>query len=643
MVSYYSLLLTLCFYYVFTVLGTVKATVTKISWTLSKPPAKLFRWETSEDNPSYELTSLSSGNYILQAIAQNAQGTSTHSGTIQGTIGTQKETINIILNPLIQADAVRFQQPSYIEWIKTNSTTVYPGDNIEITIRGKSNPANSNMQFTADSNVKCTSKTQCKYIHKIPETASDSYTIQYSIVGMGYSIPLTLKVKAFVPVEFRAVFNVPPTITSINSGMSLLHQLGASTTVTATFTDTEGSNVKYTWTTEAIQGSCPLSELSGTLTDTVPSGSTVSVVFTPTTLGNKCIVKIRCEDVQSAASLGEVYIFVDTIPSYFPPYVISKLQSKQVAKVGDAVDFSLEMCEPQQQMVNIVWSTSCGTLDHASDSIASSTDCHWIYNKITGITSVPCTVTWAATDTDSSVLVGKFRLLANNRRLKGKRDFPNVRVITEKDKLTTIMDWSKPDDNLDTTANITQEVEEQMSGEAVALIIICVIIALLFIALGVVFKTRKVKCVYPVEDIETKPTEVKKKSEFHHENKLKGLTFAKSNVVKKFKTSRNKRLNNSKNIKPPKKEKDVDDDTIIISPEQMAKGARRQMKLHKNAKTLKTKKKVMLPIKDMHLHPEKVAKNDFEWESNIHQHSSINRQNQKKKDGNKKKERALHS
>ena len=87
MVSLHSFLPMVCFYCVFIALETANATVTKISWTLSKPPAKLFRWETTKDKPSFEVASLSPGSYILQAIAQNAAGTSTHSGTIQGMPG----------------------------------------------------------------------------------------------------------------------------------------------------------------------------------------------------------------------------------------------------------------------------------------------------------------------------------------------------------------------------------------------------------------------------------------------------------------------------------------------------------------------------------------------------------------------------
>ena len=161
------------------------AGVEKISWTLSKPPANLFRWETTRLDPEYTLTSLSPGGFVLQAIAQDAGGTSTHSGVITGNITTSANTIQVILNPLIQADAARYQQPSYIKWVKTNSTTAYPGDKVEITVRGQSNPTNSDMQFTFDSQVKCTSKDECVYVHNIPETASDPYyTVFYCRYGI---------------------------------------------------------------------------------------------------------------------------------------------------------------------------------------------------------------------------------------------------------------------------------------------------------------------------------------------------------------------------------------------------------------------------------------------------------------------------
>ena len=77
----YSVLI-LCSLWSSIVLGKVSATVTKISWTLSKPPAALFRWETSQSDPKYTLASLSEGPYVLQAIATDATGTSSHSGVM---------------------------------------------------------------------------------------------------------------------------------------------------------------------------------------------------------------------------------------------------------------------------------------------------------------------------------------------------------------------------------------------------------------------------------------------------------------------------------------------------------------------------------------------------------------------------------
>ncbi len=597
------------------VLGVSKAVVTKISWTLSKPPASLFKWETTQADPEYTVSSLSNGSYILQAIAQDAQGTSTHSGVISGEIGHEAETITVVLNPLIQADATRYQQPSYIKWVKTNSTTVYPGDVVELTIKGQSNPANSDMQFTLDSIVTCTSKDECVINHIIPSTATDPYEIQLGIVGMGYSIPMEFMVKAFVPVEFRAVFNVPPDITHINSAHSLLHQIGTSTTVTATFSDPENTQVTYTWTIEAIQGQCPITELSGDLTDTVASGSTVSVVYTPGTLGNKCIVKIRCEDAQGAVSLGEVYIYVDTVPVYFPPYVVSKLQSKQQAAIGDKVDFSLEMCEPQEQMITVAWTTTCGTLDHAADTITASPDCHWIYNDVT-LSAVPCNIAWTATDSDASVSTGKFRILSG-RRLEEKRGVPRVRVITKGTRLTTIMDWPEPKE--ERTLPGEEIIQRGISGEGIALIVVASLLLLGMCALGILMRMRKVECVIPKEEPKSPRTlEMAKMPKA----KLEAMKFAMRKPIHK----------SPRKIEAPAV-KEEDEADVKITPQMLARGTRRQMRMKRKEKAgrhmrVQELKNDMLPsgAHDMHLdHVSHKKTMDEGWENKIKSHRTINR------------------
>ena len=542
---------------------------------------------------------------------------------IQGNISNVAHTIQVILNPLIQADATMFQQPSYIKWVKTNSTTVFPGDIIELTMKGASNPPNSQMQFTINSQVVCTTTDECVVEHQIPSTATDPYTVQLAVVAMGYSIPMEFMVKDFVPVEFRAVFNVPPVIDQLESAISMLHQIGTSTTVTAKFTDPEGSNVKYTWTTEAIQGSCPITELSGTLTDTVASGSTVSVVFTPTTLGNKCIVKIRCEDIQGAVSLGEVYIYVDTVPIYFPPYVVSKLQSTQTASIGHKIDFSLEMCEPQEQMVTVSWTSSCGTLDHAADTITSSPDCHWIYNDIT-LSSVPCNVIWTATDSDASVSTGKFRILAGEGRRLEVAKVPRVYVTTTSTKLTTVMDWSVEEA---ADANLGKPIKEGMSGEGVGLVFVSSVLGLALVGFVIAYKMRKVECVIPEKG--EPPAEIK---EDEHDIEMPNVNNMKAIArIKGLNRGRGGiRARSPRTIESPMVKKE--DDEIDITPEMVAKGSRRQMRIkrveaesrHSNIQAMKND---MLPTggHDMHLdHPEgKRTAND--WTTRINHHHSINR------------------
>lgn len=570
--------------------------INKISWTLSKPPANLFRWETSKDSPKFTQSSLSEGTFILQAIATDANGQSTHSGVIQGNISSATTTVNLILNPLIQADAARFQQPSYIEWVKTNSTTVYPNDVIRLTIRGKSNPPNTNMQFTVNGQVRCTSTDVCIIDHTIPENTVNIYSIDLSIINMGYDIPMEFIVKRYVPVEFRAVFNIPPTITNINSAISLLHQIGTSTTISATFEDNEGSDIKYTWSTEAISGSCPITDLSGSLTGTVVSGSTVATVFTPTTLGNKCIVKIRCEDINGGVSLGEVFIYVDNIPLYFPPYVVSKLQSKQSASIGNTVDFSIEICEPQQQMITIQWQTSCGTLDHSADTVIDSSSCTWLYNDIV-LTSVPCSVSWTATDSDSSVSSGTFRILAESRRLK-TLDQPIVFVKTTKNTISTEMIWEIVDESYNSVDKSVLQ-SSGLSGSDIALIIVCSFIFISAIVLAVLMKMRKMECVLPDTKDKKEPD-----VEMHNVNKMKNTS--------------------------EKKKEDEDEGIIVITPKMMARGSRRQMRLKRAEKKkrhvkLQEIKNKMLPngTRDMHLDHDNQRGHDNKWTDHISHHKKI--------------------
>lgn len=529
------------------------STVNKISWTLSKPPANLLQWDITPSTPSYTIPSLSPGHFVLQAIASSSDGTATHSGVVEGNISTAAQTVSVIMNPLIQADATRFSQPAYIETVKSNRTTVFSGDVILITVEAKTNPPGGSISYTVDGSVVGTSTTgtfQMEYTIPTVE-ALGTYTIQLSLVGMGYSVPLELPVMEPTPVEISAVFNTPPTIDSMSSAISMLHQIGTSTTITASFSDDRSAQIKYTWSIAAIQGRCLSSELSGVMANTVLSGSTVSIVYTPTSLNNKCFIQIRCEDLHGAASLGEVIIYVDSITTYFPPYVISKFQSKQSAAVNDVVSLSLEQCEPQKEMVTSTWSSSCSTLDHTKDIVANTDNCFWIYNKAT-ISSLPCTIHVSSVDQTGSVSTTMFRVLGA-RRLGA---VPTVQVETTATTLTTSMFWASPSKKIDETPSVEKgENNDEINGEGIALIFVSLLLVV-SVAGGVfIWKRRETGNIVP----ERKPPDVRKPHT--------GLDVYANRMsnVNKFK-------------------KKLQENQINITPEMMAKGAMNQMKIHKNSK-----------------------------------------------------------
>lgn len=535
-------------YPILLIIGVVTAsTVDKISWTLSKPPAKLLQWDITSSTPSYTVPSLSPGHFVLQAIASDSSGTATYSGVMQGNITKSAQKVSVIMNPLIQADATRYNQPAYIKSIRTNTTTVYSEDVILITIEAKTNPPGSSISYTINGNVVGTSTGTFKTTYKIPPVqAPSTHTIQISLVGMGYSVPLELQVVEPTAVQISAVFNTPPIINSMASAISMLHQIGTSTTITASFSDDRSTHIKYTWSITAIQGRCLSSELGGVMANTVPSGSTVSIIYTPTSLNNKCLIQIRCEDLHGAASLGEVIIYVDSIKTYFPPYVISKFQSKQSAAVNDVVSLSLEQCEPQKEMVTSTWSSSCSTLDHTKDIVADTNNCFWIYNKAT-ITSLPCSINVMSVDQTGSVSNTVFRVFGSLRR--SLNTLPKVQVETTENTLTTSMTWLSSLKKIDKPPIVEEDDNKEMNGEGIALIFVSILLVGSTVAGVFIWKRRETVDVVP----EKKP---------HI-----GLDVyaSKLNNINKFK-------------------KKLKENQIEITPEMMAKGAIKQMKIHRNSK-----------------------------------------------------------
>ena len=113
---------------------------------------------------------------------------------------------------------------------------------------------------------------------------------------MGYYIPLEFEILEPKDIQVKAVFNAPPEITSINSGRSVLSS-GTSTNVFATIVDPEGKNISWRWSIDTINGACETSELGTPRAGISPNGTTISIPYTPETLNNKCIVKLRVEDV----------------------------------------------------------------------------------------------------------------------------------------------------------------------------------------------------------------------------------------------------------------------------------------------------------------------------------------------------------
>ena len=239
----------------------------------------------------------------------------------------------------------------------------------------------------------------------------------------------------------------------------------------------------------------------------------------------------------------------------------------------------------------VQWQTTCGTLDHAADTITDSSSCTWLYNDVT-LTSVPCSVSWTATDSDSSISTGTFRILSSDgRRLKTLKT-PIVFVRTTEKSMTTEMVWEIADE---TKSDIDKKVTESvLSGSDIALIVLISVMIVCFIIIIVLMKMRKVECVIP-----DKIPEVKADVE-----------------IAKRRSPR------------PIKKPVVDDEKVNITANMLARGSRRQMrikrkqKLKRHSNVMEAKKK-MLPV-DMHLEHDNKKAQDDNWTEHISHHVKMN-------------------
>ena len=434
----------------------------------------------------------------------------------------------------------------------------------------------------------------------------------------GNYIPLEFEILEPKDIQVKAVFNAPPEITSINSGRSVLSS-GTSTNVFATIVDPEGKNISWRWSIDTINGACETSELGTPRAGISPNGTTISIPYTPETLNNKCIIKLRVEDVHGADALGEVYLYVQNVNLFWPPYAITKIQTATSAYASETVRLGLEICDPEQQAVTIDWSSDCSALSSETEEIIDMSSCQWVETNSVP-SSVPCTVNWKATDTSNSIATGNFRIAAKSRRLRQTTGImPTVVVITEKNQVITKMLWPKEA----SATKPTGEIKEANNDSEWAVPLSITLLGLIIFSGSCLFLYNVRKKRVCVKPISKKSVKIQKSTgEKKIEEKKKG---EKKPVQKKqMKHSSSSTRNFRKDIISDKKtellpvsnKKKMQVDIPVISEEQMKAGFKRQRK----ERRLKMQQKWHNNIKQQKINRHMVDESELERTTKDHQH-----------------------
>jgi hypothetical protein len=188
------------------------------------------------------------------------------------------------------------------------------------------------------------------------------------------------------------------------------------------------------------------------------------------------------------------------------------------------------------------------------------------------------------------------------------------------------MDWSIPPSDTSATS-IQKEIKKGMSGEGVGLVVVSSLLFLSLIVFLVLYKMRKVECVIPEKTPDAGKKDEEGDIEMPHVNKIKSIAR-----IKALRGGRGRggiRARSPRTIeKPPVN----GGDDVDITPEMLAKGSRRQMRIKRHEKEkrhshVQDLKNDMLPMggHDMHLdHPDGKRTAD-DWTNRINHHHSINR------------------
>ncbi len=181
--------------------------------------------------------------------------------------------------------------------------------------------------------------------------------------GSSATVSFTLTVANAGSAEVEVRINTWPQVSGVNATPTAV-EVGESTTVVATASDSDGDVLQYQWS-----ASC-----AGTWADATSATAT----FTPSTLPAgetcpNCALTVTAKDGRGGQSTGTLSICVGSKPTAkFPPNIMEAWRSASSVGAGGSVTLGMKAVDPQDSALSFSWTASTGTLSTPADTATTS-------------------------------------------------------------------------------------------------------------------------------------------------------------------------------------------------------------------------------------------------------------------------------
>jgi N-acetylneuraminic acid mutarotase len=306
---------------------------------------------------------------IFQAQAFDYWGTLRFEGTVSGiTIEADQSSLVAILLQEVNSPPPYSNEAPVIDSLWVSSSTVLADGTLSLQATAHDPNDDDSFWYAWDATGGYFSWDSDGTATWQAPSSSGTYTLTLTVMDSGgTSSSLSLRVSVYGGQEGRAEisisYNGSPAVSSVSASRSPV-EVGQTTTVSATASDSDGDELSYFWS-----ASC-----EGTWDNTSSSTARFTPSSLPSGACNNCNLTVTISDNQGGQTTGTVALCVNSPSSdpHAPPRITRSYRSSDTATANQVITYEVAATDPEGASLSFSWSANAGTLGQVRNSGSNS-------------------------------------------------------------------------------------------------------------------------------------------------------------------------------------------------------------------------------------------------------------------------------